>query len=174
MALSKIQAESMNLADTYAFSGTVSGADKINFSSVVATTSGTSADFTSIPTGVKRIILSLRGVSVNSNDHSMVQLGVGGTLKTSGYISLSHYGGAGTSSTSGLVIFQGAIQSGHMILQTMGNNVWIENHAFKYNTNNGVFGGGEVALDGVLDTLRLRPTGSNTYDAGSCSISFEY
>ncbi len=29
MALSKIQAESMNLADTYAFSGTVSGAGKI-------------------------------------------------------------------------------------------------------------------------------------------------
>lgn len=29
MALSKIQAESMNLADTYAFSGTVSGIDRI-------------------------------------------------------------------------------------------------------------------------------------------------
>jgi hypothetical protein len=29
MALSKIQAESMNLADTYAFTGTVSGAGKI-------------------------------------------------------------------------------------------------------------------------------------------------
>ena len=29
MALSKIQAESMNLADTYAFSGTVSGAGKV-------------------------------------------------------------------------------------------------------------------------------------------------
>ena len=29
MALSKIQAESMNLADTYAFSGTVSGTDNV-------------------------------------------------------------------------------------------------------------------------------------------------
>jgi hypothetical protein len=29
MALSKIQAESMNLADTYAFSGTVSGTGQV-------------------------------------------------------------------------------------------------------------------------------------------------
>ena len=33
MALSKIQAESMNLADTYAFTGTVSGTNGKSFTS---------------------------------------------------------------------------------------------------------------------------------------------
>ena len=37
MALSKIQAESMNLADTYAFSGTVTGAGGVNTPSFCAT-----------------------------------------------------------------------------------------------------------------------------------------
>ena len=44
MALSKIQAESMNLADTYAFTGTVTGTpqDMVKLSTVDAS-SGTSA-----------------------------------------------------------------------------------------------------------------------------------
>ena len=40
MALSKIQAESMNLADTYAFTGTVSGAGGVNTPAFYAVMSG--------------------------------------------------------------------------------------------------------------------------------------
>ena len=43
MALSKIQAESMNLADTYAFTGTVSGAGTNGRHNLLATTTVTSA-----------------------------------------------------------------------------------------------------------------------------------
>ena len=39
MALSKIQAESMNLADTYAFTGTVSGTDTGALEKVSSSTS---------------------------------------------------------------------------------------------------------------------------------------
>ena len=50
MALTKIQAESMNLADTYAFSGTVSGAGDTSYFvklSTVTTAGATSVDFDS-------------------------------------------------------------------------------------------------------------------------------
>ena len=44
MAISKIQAESMNLADTYAFTGTVSGAGETNDMKLVETTTVTSSN----------------------------------------------------------------------------------------------------------------------------------
>jgi hypothetical protein len=50
MALSKIQAESMNLADTYAFTGTVSGAsDLVKLSTVtISGTDTTNIDFNNL------------------------------------------------------------------------------------------------------------------------------
>ena len=155
------------------FSQTPVGVGGITLKTPVSTGSGTIASFTSLPTGIKRIFVTMRGVSLSGSDHMIVQISTGGTFKTSGYISTSHYGGAGTNNTAGFSVFTGAIQSGHMILQTMGNNVWVENHAFKYNTANCVFGGGDVALGGVIDGVRLKPTGSNAFDLGSVNISYE-
>ena len=40
MAITKIQSESMNLADTYAFTGTVTGASGVNTPAFYATMSG--------------------------------------------------------------------------------------------------------------------------------------
>jgi hypothetical protein len=48
MALSKIQAESMNLADTYAFTGTVSGASDVALISTQTTGSASAIDFTGL------------------------------------------------------------------------------------------------------------------------------
>jgi len=48
MALSKIQAESMNLADTYAFTGTVSGASDVKLISTQTTGSASAIDFTGL------------------------------------------------------------------------------------------------------------------------------
>ena len=48
MALSKIQAESMNLADTYAFTGTVSGAGSLNVISEVDVAGASSVTFDSL------------------------------------------------------------------------------------------------------------------------------
>ena len=51
MALSKIQAESMNLADTFAFTGTVTGASTLVPISILTSTSTvTSIDFDNLST----------------------------------------------------------------------------------------------------------------------------
>jgi hypothetical protein len=52
---------------------------------VSTTTGGTSVDFTSIPSWVKRITLVMRGVSLSSTANFLVQIGTGGTATTSGY-----------------------------------------------------------------------------------------
>jgi hypothetical protein len=141
-----------------------------------ATTSGNAVNFTSIPSTVKRISVLFRGISLSGTDDLIIQLGTSGGLVVSGYASLSHYGGAGASSTSGFLVFGAGttnIVSGIMTIAHMGSNVYVSSHSCKYNTANGVFGGGDVALGGTLDRLTITTTGSNTFDAGSVNIMYE-
>ena len=66
------------------------------------------------------------------------------------------------------------ILSGIMTLQHMGGNIWVSAHSGKYNTPTCMFGGGDVDLGGVLDAIRITNDGSNTYDAGSINIAWEF
>ena len=55
-----------------------------------ATTSGTSVTFGSIPSGVSMVVMNLFGVSQASNAQTIrIQLGDGGGIETSGYLSTS-------------------------------------------------------------------------------------
>ena len=142
----------------------------------VATTSGTEVDFTSIPSTVKRITVIFRGLSTNGGNNLLVQIGTSGGLATSSYISTSSWGASGISNTTGYVIYGVAnalVLSGTMQIYHMGSNVWVSSHSAKYNAFNGVMGGGDVALSGTLDRLRITPDGSNTFDAGSVNIMYE-
>ena len=55
----------------------------------VATTSGTSIDFTGIPAGVKQIIISFNEVSTSGTSTKMIQIGDAGGIETTGYLSQS-------------------------------------------------------------------------------------
>jgi len=67
MALSKIQAESMNLADTYAFTGTVSGAGKVLQVQKGELTSGVTSSSTSFSTGDTGLSVTITPLSASSN-----------------------------------------------------------------------------------------------------------
>ena len=141
-----------------------------------ATTSGTAFNFTSIPSTVKRISVLFRGISLSGSDGLLVQLGTSGGLVTSGYASLSHWGGGGLSSTSGFMVDgvgNANIMSGIMTIAHMGSNIYVASHSCKYNTSNGVFGGGDVSIGGTVDRLTVTRSGSNTFDAGSINIMYE-
>ena len=65
MALSKIQAESMNLADTYAFTGTVSGAGglvKLNTTNITSSTALITFDNTLITDTYNKYIIEYEGL----------------------------------------------------------------------------------------------------------------
>ena len=148
----------------------------ITLATTLATTSGNAVNFTSIPSTVKRISVLFRGISLSGTDNLIIQLGTSGGLVGSGYASLSHYGGGGASSTSGFIVFgvgTSNIMSGIMTIAHMGSNVYVSSHSCKYNTANGIFGGGDVNIGGTLDRLTITTTGSNTLDAGSVNIMYE-
>jgi hypothetical protein len=69
MALSKIQAESMNLADTYAFTGTVTGtpSDMILISSTNVTSAVSSVDFETLSTDYNNFMVQVGDFEPSSN-----------------------------------------------------------------------------------------------------------
>lgn len=148
----------------------------------VASTSGTSIDFTSIPSWVKRITVMFNGVSTTPGNNLLIQLGTGSTsYTTTGYVSTgiitttSAVGGG--SSTAGFFINKDSgtyVVSGHMILTNISGNIWISSHVGKVVTTATVNGGGNVTLGAVLTAVRITTVpGTDTFNAGSINILYE-
>ena len=146
----------------------------------VASTSGTSIDFTSIPSWVKRITVMFNGVSTNGTSNVQVQIG-SGSITSSGYLSTSSNisvgSGQTTNSTTGFLINSAStsdIRSGNMILTSLGSNLWICSSTLKASTTYTVWGSGDVTLGGTLDRVRITTVnGTDTFDAGSINILYE-
>ena len=94
MALSKIQAESMNLADTFAFTGNVTGAGGATLSSVQTISSAVAQVDVTVPTSTKVITCSFHGLSMASSENLVIRVGTSGGIRTSGYTYSSGYVGA--------------------------------------------------------------------------------
>ena len=175
-----------NLEYNGQFFGTDSNASRaqmqrITQGTAVASTSGTSIDFTSLPSWIKRITVMFSGVSLSGTANPLIQIGAG-SVTTSGYISSgAAVAGAGStgmlSSTAGFVMnSSGAanVVSGHMVITTLGSNVWVSSHSAKYSTTFCLFGGGDITLGGTLDRVRSTTTnGTDTFDAGTVNILYE-
>jgi len=151
----------------------------------VASTSGTSIDFTSIPAGVKRITVMFNGVSTSGTSFVQVQIG-SGSFSTSGYVSTSSWtndvGSVGlTAHLTGFCIFGNTAalaRSGMMTLTLVSGNTWVAAHSIggvssgTYLSMNG--GGVSPALAGALDRVRITTVnGTDTFDAGSINILYE-
>jgi len=161
----------------------VSTVGVINSATAQASTSGTSIDFTGIPSGVKRITVMFNGVSTSGTSAVQVQIG-SGSVTTTGYVSSSAnvYGSNSAvvaTATTGFIIQQGYAAStriGHMVITTLGSNVWVSSHTLGDNASAiaNQFGGGNVTLSGTLDRVRITTVnGTDTFDAGSINILYE-
>jgi hypothetical protein len=164
-------------------SGTLSFASRSRLISgtSVASTSGTSIDFTGIPNWVKRVTVMFDGVSTNGTSNCLVQIGAG-SVTTSGYISTGNaYTNAintvGASSTAGFLIFFNSAANtmyGAMTLTLVSGNTWGSAHSVSQNTITVGTGGGGVTISGTLDRVRITTVnGTDTFDAGSINILYE-
>ena len=164
--------------------GTPTGVGVLTSSTAVASTSGTSIDFTSIPSWVKRITFMLQGVSTNGASTVLLQLG-SGSVKTSGYLGSSSalidalQGAALYTTGFGLGKESAAarVQHGALTLSLLDSstNAWVcsgviaaSNEARTAHT------GGSVALAGAIDRVRITTVnGTDTFDAGNVNLLFE-
>ena len=145
----------------------------------VASTSGTSIDFTGIPSGVKRITVMYSLVSTNGNGTPRVQLGTSSGVTTSGYAGTSK-GSSNTNLSSGFDVGSGFasssnVFSGQFYISLLGNNIWIAIGMLGVSTTGADIGwcSGTVTLGGTLDRLRFTNTDGNTFDAGNVNIMYE-
>lgn len=153
----------------------------INSGTAVASTSGTSIDFTGLPAGVKRITVMFNGVSTNSTNNFQVQIGTSSGVENtsytnfSGYLNTSSALGNSAATTGFIIANWGAatVHSGSLVLTLITGNVWSCMGVFG-SASGGSWVGGSKTLSGTLDRVRITTTsGTDTFDAGSINILYE-
>ena len=165
------------------FAGTPSGSI-ITSGTAVASTSGTSIDFTSIPSWVKRVTVMFDGVSTNGTSTVTIQIGDSGGVEISGYLGTIGRTGAGTgganNSTGFLVDDGGAaavVRHGSIVLTLLNasTNTWTAMGAVGRSDSANVYiQGGSKSLSATLDRVRITTSGgTDTFDAGSINILYE-
>jgi hypothetical protein len=150
----------------------------------VATTSGTSIDFTGIPAGTKQIIVSFNTVSTNGTSRKLIQIGDSGGIETNDYYSQSTSflgttvntaaGNTGYSINS-LLAAQELSGSIAFTLQNSSTNSWA---AFGVLTNTSASNdsfitSGVKSLSSVLTRIRITTVnGTDAFDLGEINIAY--
>jgi hypothetical protein len=171
---------SLTVSGTVTASGGVSGG--IRSGTAVASTSGTSIDFTSLPTGIKRITVMFNGVSLSGTSSILIQIG-SGSVTTTGYVSstsvvINAAASASLTSTSGFIEYVAAAANiiyGQVIITNVTSNTWVSSHSIGFNGLASAVGGGNSPnLSGSIDRVRITTVnGTDTFDAGSINILYE-
>lgn len=154
---------------------------RLTLGTAVASTSGTSIDFTGIPAGKKRITIMFDGVSTNGTSNCCVQLGDSGGIETSGYLgAISNQGGSTTTNfSSSFVVTVGMLAAdiyhGQIVLTNLNGNTWVESSILSQSGAAAVrYGSGVKTLSATLDRVRITTAaGADTFDAGTINIAYE-
>jgi hypothetical protein len=149
----------------------------------VASTSGTSIDFTGIPSWVKRVTVMFDGVSTNGSSSYLVQLGDSGGIETTGYAGCSVAAGNASTSTGNIFTTGIGIASGNaanvihgcIFISLLGSDLWVSSGSYGFsNTAFAGSTGSSKTLSGTLDQVRITTVnGTDTFDAGSINILYE-
>jgi hypothetical protein len=150
-----------------------------------ASTSGTSIDFTGIPSWVKRITVMLSGVSTNGTSPPQIQIG-SGSVTTTGYLGANAVSASGGMATVNFTTGFGiglntsnwtAAQTvyGAITLSLQTGNTWVASGSVgASNAANIYFTASAITLGGTLDRVRITTVnGTDLFDAGSINILYE-
>ena len=158
---------------TRADGSSVSTVGALTSGTVIATTSGTTADFTGIPSWVKRVTISLSGVSTNGTGEIGFRIGDSGGIESTGYVGGDGVAAFSTSfsliATNTASTLWGGIAT--LTLIDSSTNTWCYSGSFGRDTSAASTGGGAKSLSGVLDRVQLFT--ANTFDAGKVNILYE-
>lgn len=160
--------------------------ERITQGTAVASTSGTSIDFTGIPAWAKKITVMWQGVSTSGTSIKQIQLGTASGVETSSYVGGSAYGGSGAGSTGSVATTGFQIASnvaadtlhGSFIFSLMNasTNLWAMQGAVVNNTGTFFLYNccGTKALAATLNRVRITTVnGTDTFDAGTINVMWE-
>jgi hypothetical protein len=152
----------------------------------VASTSGTSIDFTGIPSWAKRITVMFNGVSTNGTSELQMQIGTSGGVQNTGYLgtwgTLTSAGVGASNATSGFLINSNGglasyLRNGSITLSLLDSStgLWAAQGLVGCSDNTRLsLIGGSKTLSGTLDRVRITTVnGTDTFDAGTINILYE-
>lgn len=152
---------------------------------VQASTSGTSIDFTSIPSWAKRITVMFSGVSTNGSSPPVLRLGTSGGIQSTGYTCINSVvvsSAVTISDTSGFLIgvnttnwSAGTAGSGLIVVSQVDSSNGTWSCAGSISGSGALYLiAGAKTLSGTLDRVRITTVnGTDTFDAGSINILYE-
>jgi|TARA_R110000751_G_scaffold144201_1_gene247790 hypothetical protein len=139
----------------------------------VATTSGTTVTFGSLPSTIKMAVLLMDEVSLDGNVDFDVTIGDSGGLHTSSYVSVSKPSEMITSTAEFNIYnsnagfnFTGAMT---IMLQNASTFRYISTHVVSRGTNDVNKGTGVVTLDSVMTQISIS---GGTFDAGAVNLMY--
>jgi hypothetical protein len=139
--------------------------------------SGTSVDFTGIPSWAKRITVMFKGVSTNGSSPVMVRLGTASGIVTSGYLGSANEQSFTDGFTDAITGGSPLLRHGMHIITLIESSSWVSTVAMGasgISAPSNIIGGFSVNISGTLDKLRVTTqNGTDTFDAGIINISFE-
>lgn len=153
--------------------------DQVQRGNAIALSGQTGSGTIAVPTGTRRICVSLFEVSLSGTDNILVRGGAG-SLETNGYTSscgTMANGATGVDpATNGFVIraaSAASLISGEMLLTNIGGNDWVQTWVGKNSTTSVSSGGGSKTFSGALDRISLLRSGADTFDSGSVNFLFQ-
>ena len=148
-------------------------------SDTVKTVTGTSIDFTGIPSWVERITVIFNGVSTSATSALLVQLGTSGGIVNTGYVST-------TMTQAGAALFRTDsfnltgtfavtdVVSGNVFINNISGTNWVSYGQIKRSTTVQNYSSGNGAIGGTVTQLRVTTVGStDTFDSGTINIFYE-
>ena len=146
----------------------------------IATTSGSTASFSSIPSWVKRITIMMSGFSSNGVIEPQLTLGDSGGIESSGYLGQAvDIAGATRQETTYFLMKYTHSASGTatgiytLALIDSATNTWVySGQVYSTQGNASGFVNGEKTLSGVLDRIQIS-VGTDTFDAGKINILYD-
>ena len=145
-------------------------------------TSGTSIDFTSIPSWAKRITVMYSGLSTSGTSRVIVQLGTSGGIQNTGYAGFSWMSNTtNTTYSDGFLVIANMLATysingvSTISLLNSATGIWNWSSIIGETTGSNVsHGGGSKTLSGTLDRVRITTqNGTDTFDAGSVNVLYE-
>ncbi|MCX6294512.1 MAG: hypothetical protein NTX97_00355 [Bacteroidetes bacterium] len=155
----------------------------LTLATAVNSTSGTSIDFTGIPSWVDKITIMLSNVSTNGTSQPMFQIGDSGGIETTGYVTatsnITTVANVSTAYTNGWQIYSSAaarvVQGAFTLtLVNPATNTWVGSGSFTTDTPSVGWNNGIKSLSGTLDRVRITTAGgTDLFDAGVINILYQ-
>lgn len=148
------------------------------------TFSGTSQDFTSLPSGIKLLLASFKDISQTGNSNPMLQIGDSGGVETSGYVGQTQDRSSVLQWSGGVPLDRGNGNPGYQlsgwvafVLMDAATNLFSIFGGVSFETSGGTDYNctiaGYKALSATLDRIRLTTVaGSDSGDGGSWNITY--